>query len=65
MLVGEFVGEDPAEVKKFAESRNLGMRFDYVKAGERTVYTLVQPGFANRGFDVNGDCVTIRFEKFY
>ena len=65
VLVGEFVGEDPAEVKKFAESRNLGMRFDYVKAGERTVYTLVQPGFANRGFDVNGDCVTIRFEKFY
>lgn len=60
---------DAKELKEFAEGKALSMRFDYTTLNGKTFYTLVQPGYVNRGFDKQSfdgiEYVKILFEKLY
>lgn len=60
---------DAKELKEFAEGKALSMRFDYTTLNGKTFYTLLQPGYVNRGFDKQSfdgiEYVKILFEKLY
>ncbi len=68
VIVGIY-GGDAVGMKEFAEGKALGMRFDSITVGDRVLYSLVQPGYVNRGFEKNTlggvDYVRILFEKLY
>ena len=60
---------DPKALKEFAEGKALSMRFDYTTLNGKTFYTLLQPGYVNRGFEKQSydgiEYVKILFEKLY
>lgn len=68
VMLGVYDG-DADRMKEFAEVKALGMRFDHISVGDRVIYTLVQPGYVNRGFETNRlggtDYVKVLFEKLY
>ena len=68
VIVGSY-GGDAALMKEFAESKALGMRFDSITVGDKVLYSAVQPGYVNRGFEKGStggvDYVKILFEKLY
>ena len=68
VIFGQYDG-DAEEMKKYAESKSLGMRFDYIIHSGKCFYTLMQPGFVNRGFETisseGKDYIKITIEKLY
>ncbi len=68
VMVGAY-GGDPEQMKEIAGSKVLAMRFDYVAVSDKIIYSIVQPGYVNRGFEKKalGDIeyVRILFEKLY
>ena len=62
-------GGDAQEMKGISESKVLSMRFDYFKIGDKVIFSAVQPGYVNRGFEKKSlgrvDYVRIFIEKLY
>lgn len=62
-------GGDAQEMKEISESKVLSMRFDYFKIGDKVIFSAVQPGYVNRGFEKKSlggvDYIRIFIEKLY